>query len=74
LKFNAEFEYVNVPKNDIHIVFENNMLRIKHKKEHEDKNFGKIHDLDGTIYEATEIRIHTPAEHTFAGKKYDMEI
>jgi hypothetical protein len=36
------------------------MLRIKHKKEHEDKNFGKIHDLDGTIYEATEIRIHTP--------------
>jgi hypothetical protein len=49
-----------VAKEDIHIVFENNMLRIKHKKEHEDKNFGKIHDLDGTVYEATEIRIHTP--------------
>ena len=59
-RFNAEFEYINVDKDDIHIVFENNMLRIKHKKGHEDKNFGKIHDLDGTVYEANEIRIHTP--------------
>jgi hypothetical protein len=61
------------------------MLRIKHKKEFKAKNFGKIHDLDGTVYEAKEIRIHTPgnfiilwflflAEHTLAGHKYEMEI
>lgn len=36
------------------------MLRIKLRKEFKDKSFGKIHDLDGTIYEAKEIRIHTP--------------
>jgi len=50
------------------------MLRIKFKKEHKAKNFGKVNDLDGTVYEAKEIRIHTPAEHTLGGKKADMEI
>jgi len=50
------------------------MLRIKFKKDYKAKNFGKITDLDGTIYEAKEIRIHSPAEHTVAGKKFDMEI
>jgi len=74
IKFNAEFDYTNVDKNLIHITFDTNMLRIKFKKEHKDKNFGKINDLDGTIYEAKEIRIHTPGEHTLGGKKPDMEI
>lgn len=74
LKFNAEFDYQDVPKEEIHIVWETNMLRIKLKNEFKSKNFGKIHDLDGTVYEAKEIRVHTPAEHTLAGKKYDMEI
>lgn len=36
------------------------MLRIKLKNEFKNKNFGKIHDLDGTVYEAKEIRVHTP--------------
>jgi len=54
------------------------MLKIEFKddldiKENE-KNFGTIHDVDGTVYAATEIRIHTPGEHTVAGKTYDMEI
>ena len=40
------------------------MLKIEFKddldiKENE-KNFGTIHDVDGTVYAATEIRIHTP--------------
>ena len=38
------------------------MLRIKFKKEYKAKNFGKITDLDGTIYEAKEIRIHSPGK------------
>lgn len=74
LKFNAEFDYINVPKDQIFITFETNMLRIKFKKDYKAKSFGKITDLDGTIYEAKEIRIHSPAEHTLAGKKFDMEI
>lgn len=36
--------------------------------------FGKVITLDGGIYHAQEIVIHTPAEHQIGGKKYDMEI
>lgn len=78
LKFNAEFDYVNVPRDEIHIVYETNMLRIKFKEDQdgdsEHDSFGTIHDLDGTVYNAVEIRIHTPAEHTIAGHTYKMEI
>jgi len=34
LKFNAEFDYINVPKDQIFITFETNMLRIKFKKDY----------------------------------------
>jgi len=78
LKFNAEFDYVNVPRDELHIVYENNMLRIKFREDQDGKSegdsFGTIHDLDGTVYNAVEIRIHTPAEHTIAGHTYKMEI
>jgi carbonic anhydrase len=30
--------------------------------------------MDGAVYYAEEIVIHTPAEHTIQGKKYDMEL
>lgn len=55
---------MSVPKDRIHIHYETNMLKIEFKddldiKENE-KNFGTIHDVDGTVYAATEIRIHTP--------------
>jgi len=36
--------------------------------------FGTIKDVDGTLYEATEIQIHTPGEHTVNGNTMDMEI
>jgi hypothetical protein len=40
------------------------MLRIKFKDDIDlkegDKSFGTIHDLDGTVYNGVEIRIHTP--------------
>jgi carbonic anhydrase len=35
---------------------------------------GTIKDLDGTLYWAKEIQIHTPAEHTISGEKYDVEV
>ncbi len=37
-------------------------------------NFGKLITMDGAVYHAQEISIHTPSEHTIDGKKYDMEI
>lgn len=50
------------------IKLEDNNLRIKHDK------FGKTVTPDGGVYYADEIVIHTPAEHTIHGKKFDMEI
>jgi carbonic anhydrase len=50
------------------IKFIDNSLRIIHE------NMGKIVTLDGAIYHAQEIVIHTPAEHKIGGKNYDMEV
>lgn len=35
---------------------------------------GRLITIDGAVYSAEEIVIHTPAEHTIDGKKYDMEV
>jgi carbonic anhydrase len=48
-------------------LLENN-LKIFHNK------FGKVVTMDGAVYYAQEIIIHTPAEHTIEGKKFDMEV
>lgn len=36
--------------------------------------FGRIITQDGTIYDASEIVIHTPSEHTINGESFPMEI
>lgn len=74
-RFNAVFDYLDVPKDKIEFVYKNNMLRIIFKNEFaKEGSFGTIKDVDGTEYTATEVQIHTPAEHTFDGSPYDMEI
>lgn len=35
---------------------------------------GKLTDVDGTEYEVSELLLHTPAEHTIIGRKYDAEL
>jgi carbonic anhydrase len=45
-----------------------NLIRILHP------DFGRLITVDGSVYSAEEIVIHTPSEHTIDGKKYDMEI
>jgi len=35
---------------------------------------GKLTDVDGTEYTVSEILLHTPAEHTVMGRKYDAEL
>jgi len=52
-------------KLDLDIVYTVNVLRIIPKNS---KVFlGKLTDVDGTEYDASEILIHTPAEHTREG-------
>lgn len=63
-RFNAEFDYVSVPKDRIEVHYETNMLKIEFRDDidikEEERRFGTLHDVDGTVYAATEIRIHTP--------------
>ncbi len=57
------------------MVYDTNLLRIRFKEEHQASgSFGTIKDLDGTEYSATEIQLHTPAEHTFDGTASDLEV
>jgi carbonic anhydrase len=55
-------------KEPLKLVLDDNILKIKYDK------FGKLVTMDGAVYFAQEIQIHTPAEHTVAGKTYEMEI
>lgn len=45
-----------------------NLLRILHP------DLGRLITVDGAVYSAEEINIHTPSEHTINGKQYDLEI
>jgi len=63
----AEFEYDPVMANDVDVVFEDNIMKIKGE-------FGRIIDEDMTEYEAYEIQFHTPAEHQIGNKKFDLEV
>jgi hypothetical protein len=55
---------VSVPKDRIEVHYETNMLKIEFRDDveikEEERRFGTLHDVDGTVYAATEIRIHTP--------------
>lgn len=52
------------------VQYEENMLQI----ENNISSFGKVITLDGRVYRAEKIVIHTPSEHTIEGKRYDMEL
>jgi carbonic anhydrase len=45
-----------------------NTLKMFHRK------FGKVVTMDGAIYYAQEIVVHSPSEHTIEGKKFDLEV
>lgn len=63
----ALFDYVKVSADKSRFVWEDGMIKIL-------GTFGTITDVDMAEYEAYEIRIHTPAEHTIRGKRADMEL
>ena len=54
----AEFLYKTVKKEDLELIYDNNILKIRFKEKNQ--NFGAIVDLDQTTYEAYEIHFHTP--------------
>jgi carbonic anhydrase len=53
------------------VVYEINLCRIRTLN---NKIFGTLKDVDNTVYEAYEIQIHTPGEHTISQYQTDMEI
>lgn len=52
----------------IKMKYSDGALRLMHH------NLGKIVTLNGAVYIAEEITVHTPSEHTIKGKRLDMEI
>ncbi len=61
MKQTAKFEYPSVSKQDIKIVYENNILRIKPTTK--SVILGTVLDIDGTKYQVTEIQFKTPSDH-----------
>lgn len=55
---NADFQYRKVKKEELTLVFEYNILKLKFKNL--DSNFGTLIDVDQSNYEAYEIHFHTP--------------
>ena len=56
LDYNADFNYKSLPPEDVEIIFEHNMLRIRvlDFKKNPD-GMGTIEDLDGTMYRGVEV-------------------
>ena len=50
------------------IILKENLLRIFADK------FGRIVTMDGSIFHANEINLHSPSEHKIDGKQYDFEV
>jgi len=77
-----EFEYTAVGVTDnkptidgaigadgrLKLILKENLFRIFADK------FGRIVTMDGSIFHAEEINIHSPSEHKINGKQYDLEI
>lgn len=55
---NVEFEYKKVSKDELELVYDINVLKLRFKNKKD--NFGTLIDLDQTSYEAYEIHFHTP--------------
>ncbi len=55
-------------KQDIKIVYEYNILRLKPAIK--SVSLGTILDIDGTKYEVTEIQFKTPSDHKIKGLGY----
>ena len=74
----ASFQWSKVKLDRLTTVYEDNMMKIKCKnqdpKDCADVVFARIIDSDFSEYACTEIRFHTPAEHTIEGRKFDLEI
>lgn len=74
----ASFSWSKVKTSKLAAYYEDNMMKIKCKytdaTQCQDVVFGRIIDDDFAEYESSEIRFHTPAEHTIEGRKFDLEV
>lgn len=65
MKQTPKFDYPAVPKGDIKLMYEYNILRIK--PSHKAVNLGSVLDIDGTKYQVAEIQFKTPSDHKIKG-------
>lgn len=66
------FDYNEVPKEDIKVIFNTNIMRIVPKND--EVNLGTLTDIDGNMFKVREVQFHTPGDHTVRGRKVDLEI
>lgn len=69
---NASFNYENVDRNKLELVYDTNILKLRFKDRK--GNFGVLIDTDQTNYEAYEVHFHTPGEHSQNELSKDMEV
>ena len=69
----AQFEFHTIKKEEMELIFETNLLRMR-TTDKEKHVISSIQDPEGNLFNAYEVQIHTPAEHSINGKKYAMEV
>lgn len=77
LNKSAIFEFYNVKSDDYDIIYDENIIKIKCNKGYsacKEKPMAKVVDVDYNEFYTTELRFHTPSEHTIEFKEYHMEI
>ncbi len=65
------FDYNRIDKENLQFVWLDGVIKFVARDGH---NFGILATADRTEYEAREVRIHTPSEHTILGRQFDMEV
>jgi carbonic anhydrase len=70
-----QYDYFNDKDTKLKIEHFNNALNIQANTELlKIRGFGKVVTHDGTVYYATDIRFHTPSEHTIDGVRFPLEV
>ena len=72
ITYNALFDYNEVSKDDIKVIYNTNIIRIIPKND--EINLGTLTDVDGNMFKVREVQLHTPGEHTVRGRKIDLEV
>lgn len=71
MKRTPKFEYPFVSKQDIEIIYQYNIVRLRPVSS---ANLGSVLDIDGTRYQVAEIQFKTPSDHKIKGQGFPLEV